>query len=74
MAGIDSIDEIALQSTPTGTRTPVPWLRTKYPRPLDDGGQKMQLMINQASSQSSNQRRGDDILGPIHVATLDLTS
>jgi hypothetical protein len=25
-------------STPTGTRTPVPRLRTKYPRPLDDGG------------------------------------
>ena len=25
-------------STPTGTRTPVPWLRTKYPGPLDDGG------------------------------------
>src|SRR5262249_19799737 len=27
-----------VRSTPTGTRTPVPWLRTKYPGPLDDGG------------------------------------
>lgn len=24
--------------TPTGIRTPVAWLRTRYPRPLDDGG------------------------------------
>jgi hypothetical protein len=24
--------------TPTGNRTPVFWLRTRYPRPLDDGG------------------------------------
>src|SRR5690606_1450825 len=25
-------------STPTGNRTPVSWLRTRCPRPLDDGG------------------------------------
>ena len=25
-------------NTPTGNRTPVFWLRTRYPRPLDDGG------------------------------------
>jgi hypothetical protein len=25
-------------STPKGSRTPVLWLRTRYPRPLDDGG------------------------------------
>jgi hypothetical protein len=25
-------------NTPKGSRTPVPWLRTKYPGPLDDGG------------------------------------
>ena len=28
----------AFRDTPTGSRTPVSWLRTKYPRPLDDGG------------------------------------
>jgi hypothetical protein len=44
-------------STPTGTRTPVPWLRTKYPRPLDDGGQNMHLIINLVSGPSSNQWR-----------------
>src|SRR5215210_2894808 len=27
-----------LRSTPKGSRTPVLWLRTRYPRPLDDGG------------------------------------
>ena len=27
-----------LASTPKGSRTPVLWLRTRYPRPLDDGG------------------------------------
>jgi hypothetical protein len=32
-------------STPTGTRTPVPWLRTKYPRPLDDGGSGFKCII-----------------------------
>ena len=42
-----------LSSTPTGTRTPVPWLRTKYPRPLDDGGLKMNIIIRRARSQSS---------------------
>src|SRR4051812_18635545 len=25
-------------TTPKGSRTPVLWLRTRYPRPLDDGG------------------------------------
>ena len=28
-------------NTPTGNRTPVFWLRTRYPRPLDDGGKKL---------------------------------
>src|SRR6516162_1128441 len=27
-----------MSSTPKGTRTPVFWLRTRHPRPLDDGG------------------------------------
>jgi hypothetical protein len=27
-----------LATTPKGTRTPVFWLRTRHPRPLDDGG------------------------------------
>lgn len=27
-----------LPNTPKGSRTPVLWLRTRYPRPLDDGG------------------------------------
>ena len=35
-------------STPTGTRTPVPWLRTKYPRPLDDGGMRLKCIIDQS--------------------------
>ena len=26
-------------STPRGNRTPVSWLRTRYPGPLDDGGE-----------------------------------
>jgi hypothetical protein len=40
-------------STPTGTRTPVPWLRTKYPRPLDDGGMLTNGIISSWGSQSS---------------------
>src|SRR5580704_16016465 len=40
-------------STPTGTRTPVPWLRTKYPRPLDDGGIAANIIIISRGSQSS---------------------
>src|SRR4029078_4877925 len=31
--------------TPTGTRTPVFWLRTRHPRPLDDGGLSLQLLL-----------------------------
>ena len=37
-AATESRTNLHTASTPTGTRTPVPWLRTKYPRPLDDGG------------------------------------
>ena len=33
-------------STPTGSRTPVSWLRTRYPRPLDDGGVSGRNYIN----------------------------
>src|SRR5581483_8283102 len=29
---------LGLTTTPKGTRTPVFWLRTRHPRPLDDGG------------------------------------
>ena len=39
-------------STPTGTRTPVPWLRTKYPRPLDDGGLDCDSITNQELAES----------------------
>ena len=41
-----------VESTPTGTRTPVPWLRTKYPRPLDDGGLGRDSIINQGLVES----------------------
>src|SRR5208337_2016782 len=43
----------SISSTPTGTRTPVPWLRTKYPRPLDDGGIVSRFIINHTSGESS---------------------
>src|SRR5262245_20576501 len=41
-----------VESTPTGTRTPVPWLRTKYPRPLDDGGLDRESIINHTATES----------------------
>ena len=30
--------EPQIKNTPKGSRTPVTWMRTMYPRPLDDGG------------------------------------
>src|SRR5262249_25021103 len=45
-------------STPTGTRTPVPWLRTKYPRPLDDGGSAIMLSYDRGQVSLFRARRG----------------
>jgi hypothetical protein len=55
LAECDSrVSSLCMRSTPTGTRTPVPWLRTKYPRPLDDGGSDTQRSIlNRPQSPSS---------------------
>ena len=36
-------------TTPTGIRTPVFWLRTRHPRPLDDGGLLLQLLRSDAN-------------------------
>jgi hypothetical protein len=41
-------------STPTGNRTPVSWLRTRYPRPLDDGGKTFRFC--QSTSRSGGTR------------------
>src|SRR5208337_2369565 len=46
----------SISSTPTGTRTPVPWLRTKYPRPLDDGGNSRRFIISHRAGESSLRR------------------
>ena len=56
-------------STPTGTRTPVPWLRTKYPRPLDDGGMLTNGIISSWGSQSSLCQSPDDITASGLVGT-----
>lgn len=37
-------------NTPKGSRTPVTWMRTMYPRPLDDGG---------SSNQNKNRHQAD---------------
>ena len=56
-------------STPTGTRTPVPWLRTKYPRPLDDGGMLTNGIISSWESQSSLCQSPDNITASGLVGT-----
>jgi hypothetical protein len=33
------------KNTPKGTRTPVAWMRTKNPRPLDDGGKVRKCFV-----------------------------
>jgi hypothetical protein len=45
--GVSSIS-LCLPTTPTGIRTPVFWLRTRHPRPLDDGGLLLQLVLSEA--------------------------
>ena len=40
--------------TPTGNRTPVFWLRTRCPRPLDDGGLNPTHIVPQHARQDSN--------------------
>ena len=42
-------------NTPTGNRTPVFWLRTRYPGPLDDGGYK--LFANNGQDAKCTRRR-----------------
>ena len=42
------------RNTPTGNRTPVFWLRTRCPRPLDDGGLYQTESFNEHARQDSN--------------------
>src|ERR1700678_2630887 len=65
-------------STPTGTRTPVPWLRTKYPRPLDDGGGGDSIILHGPARRSrrfsfphSQSVRGSPARFPIGPENLD---
>jgi hypothetical protein len=62
-------------STPTGNRTPVSWLRTRYPRPLDDGGRIVPPFCQSTSrpggTRTPNRRFWRPVLyqlsyGPIH--------
>lgn len=47
--------------TPKGTRTPVFWLRTRHPRPLDDGGFQYEFYPVEICCQPD--RRGKNAMG-----------
>ena len=50
-------DPQTLPGTPKGNRTPVPWLRTRYPRPLDDGGTASVFLRQTGEAATSLRRR-----------------
>lgn len=55
----EAFQDAKIRSTPTGIRTPVPWLRTMYPRPLDDGGKR--VVGNESTNNKTSLPRGSNL-------------